>query len=453
MSRNQSPRRRLNSALCCGLLAASAFAQSSELGGSIRLRHNTLLNADLNEDVDDGDNFTEMRTRLQFQRSVGERLRAFVQLQDSRVLGEEPSTVSSLDRVDLHQAYLEIQRALSESLSFKLGRMKLSYGAQRQLGALEWSNIARSFDGVFAGWASGQRGWLHGFAMQLTETSAGHTSDSGLFGAYAHYDVVEGFGLEAYLLDVYTDNGELPDGAGTLEAIGSVITAGLRGDWLAPSDAGWRLYAEAAYQTGATAEQLVDDVLVDGQDIAAYAAVGGVEFHLARGLRPWIGVEANYASGDDDVSDSDTKTYQQLFPTGHGVLGYADRVGWRNVRAVALSAGLAPNSQWEAWSSFHVFALDEAADRWYAASGAAVGALQGNSAFDAALGRELDLSLRYAPETALRLEAHLLFFWPGDWLEQASALAQNGGDVAAAIADAAPLDAATTLFLLTQFEF
>ena len=43
---------------------------------------------------------------------------------------------------------MRIERFFSNSLNMKLGRMRVNYGEQRLIGAVEWSNIGRSFDGV-----------------------------------------------------------------------------------------------------------------------------------------------------------------------------------------------------------------------------------------------------------------------------------------------------------------
>ena len=47
----------------------------------------------------------------------------------------------------LHQAYFSVNKLFDLPLNLKLGRMELSYGPQRLIGAVGWHNVGRSFDG------------------------------------------------------------------------------------------------------------------------------------------------------------------------------------------------------------------------------------------------------------------------------------------------------------------
>lgn len=89
-----------------------------------------------------------LRTRLNLSFSPEENVQILVQIQDSRILGEELNTLTdgSADRLDFHQAFLKIN--FKKNISLKLGRMEVNYGPQRFIGAVGWHNIGRSFDGV-----------------------------------------------------------------------------------------------------------------------------------------------------------------------------------------------------------------------------------------------------------------------------------------------------------------
>ena len=56
---------------------------------------------------------------------------------------KEPDLVS-----DVHQAYVRVGGAREFPLSLKLGRQEMSYGDERLIGAFDWNNIGRVFDGV-----------------------------------------------------------------------------------------------------------------------------------------------------------------------------------------------------------------------------------------------------------------------------------------------------------------
>jgi len=442
----------------CGIAAsllspAAVRADGVEVSGSMRLRFNAFLNADHDSDTDDSQRFTEMRTRVQFSAMAGSYGSVFVQMQDSRVLGEGGGSVSELDRVDLHQAYLKIRDAFGKPLALKLGRTTMAYGAQRQIGGLEWSNVGRAFDGAHAAYDFSEQKWIHFFAMKLAEQNGGasNPAETAFLGGYLHLQPNDETIAEAYLFDNYTDNGDLNDAGELVEGIGNVFTAGGRLEYRSESV---KLYGEGAFQFGSTAESQIDSVTVSASlDMAAFAFVAGGRYDLPGDSPIWIGGEFNYASGDDDPSDTDEKTYLQLHPTGHAVLGYMDRVGWRNIQAITISAGYDVDAQWKFWSSFHLFQLAEPGDRWYGVTGAPVGGVAGDASFDSDLGNEWDLSARYSPDGALAFEGHFGLWLPGSWQEQATAMAGNGGDAAAAIASPADLDPAMTFYFLTQLSF
>ncbi|NIP78292.1 MAG: alginate export family protein, partial [Gemmatimonadetes bacterium] len=72
-----------------------------------------------------------------------------VQVQDVRVWGGELGTTDpSADGLDLHQGWLELGDAGSGALSLRVGRQELAYGGERLVGALNWAQQARSFDGA-----------------------------------------------------------------------------------------------------------------------------------------------------------------------------------------------------------------------------------------------------------------------------------------------------------------
>ena len=76
------------------------------------------------------------RIRLNFKFSVTDDIDVFVQPQDERVWGQEPSVLYDDKNLDLHQGFVEVRNLFSEPLSIKVGRMELSYGDQRLVSPL-----------------------------------------------------------------------------------------------------------------------------------------------------------------------------------------------------------------------------------------------------------------------------------------------------------------------------
>lgn len=97
--------------------------------------------------------FTLSRIRLGAFVLPIENIKLYVQLQDSRVFGEEKNTngkfntINYTRNIDLHQGFLQIDNFLISSLTVKIGRQRLSYGSERLIGPVLWGNIGRVFDG------------------------------------------------------------------------------------------------------------------------------------------------------------------------------------------------------------------------------------------------------------------------------------------------------------------
>ncbi|MCX7736662.1 MAG: alginate export family protein [Candidatus Kapabacteria bacterium] len=91
---------------------------------------------------------TSMRTRMSVEKKVLNQIKLFVELQDSRVWGQEKSTTASIFNVDLHQGFAEIDSIFGLPLSAKAGRYEHSYGSNRFFGSNQWHYASRTFDGL-----------------------------------------------------------------------------------------------------------------------------------------------------------------------------------------------------------------------------------------------------------------------------------------------------------------
>jgi len=92
--------------------------------------------------------FSSMRTRLGIKKSFEDKLSFFVQISDSRIFGEEQSSLKSINRIDLHQGYIKLNNLFDWKWSLQVGRFEVSYGTQRFFGAVGWHFVGRSFDGI-----------------------------------------------------------------------------------------------------------------------------------------------------------------------------------------------------------------------------------------------------------------------------------------------------------------
>lgn len=95
--------------------------------------------------------FTSLRTRVGVQKNFEDKVTLFAQIQDSRIFGQEASTMSDSKNLDLHQGFVQVKNLFDWNLSVKAGRYEVKYGTERFIGAVGWHYIGRSFDGVTFG--------------------------------------------------------------------------------------------------------------------------------------------------------------------------------------------------------------------------------------------------------------------------------------------------------------
>jgi len=103
--------------------AAAPSPVTWSLFGEARFRPEYRDNFDLDPGVDDARSQGFMRLRLGVRLAYKDDYKLVVQIQDSRVAGEEASTASNEKNLDLHQGYLEVAAGRS-GVTFALGRQE-----------------------------------------------------------------------------------------------------------------------------------------------------------------------------------------------------------------------------------------------------------------------------------------------------------------------------------------
>jgi hypothetical protein len=281
------------------------------VSGEVRLRTET-LRAD---PAADWDNFTLMRTRLGLLAAVNPNVRAFVQFQDSRAFGDQPSTMTGRSNaIDLHQGYLELGGTLAETpLLLRAGRQEIALGNERLVGAVGWSNTGRSFDGarlILGGRES--RLLTTAFVATLAESHAvgaanGQTldSDSWFGGIQTTWKGL----LEGYAL--YDRNGRF-------SAFTDVDRATLGGRAQTPATHRLNASLEGAYQLGSQTAGPTR------QDIRAWFAGGRVGAKTGVAALPSVGLGIDVLSGDASPTDDDYRAFNTLYATNHKFYGYLD---------------------------------------------------------------------------------------------------------------------------------
>ncbi len=335
-------------------LPAQLFAETEvSVSGQIRVRGEVD-----SKSFDPGHNtqvFQIMRTRVNVDALVNGNAHAFVQFQDSRILGGEDQfgawqsgTLNDGKNVDVHQAYLKLDRIWLDGLGAQCGRFEYNLGNQRVFGSVGWHNVGRSWEGCL-GWYQAEQVKLSGFWLKAQEeqevSSALANRDFDIFGGQVAIDQAN---LE--LFGVYEiDNDTL------VRAADSTLLPGKKLERLTFGLNYHRQYQQfdfemtTAYQTGS---------MVDSVDIAAMMFYGEAGYTFEGDGKARLGIGFDYSSGDDTPGDGESKTYNNLYYTGHKYRGYMDYFIASNTAGLTdmfVRGRITPHPQWTVKGDFHYF--------------------------------------------------------------------------------------------------
>ncbi|MEK6567502.1 MAG: alginate export family protein [Candidatus Omnitrophota bacterium] len=369
---------------------------------------------DFNQRADDTDTFHLLRMRLNLDAAISDDLRGFLQLQDSRIFDSTSANRFSTafrDEMDIRQAYLDIKN-LFKGLTIRGGRQELLYGDQRLVGGFDWSNVTQSFDALKAIYAFNDKLTIDGFLSQKVNIDRSNPNNlyddnEGFHGLYAAYK-----GIDKHILDLYylyrNTSEPLTFGPSGLAKINE-------------STIGFRLKGEKLNGFDYTFEPMYQFGKFGSRDINAYAvvALGGYTFDKLA-WKPRVGLEWNFASGDESSTDSERNTFDNLWPTNHLFYGYMDLVSLQNINAYHLTADIKPNKKLTLQGDYWVFYLDETTDAAYnAARGQLRAAKPG--ATSGLLGSEIDLLVKYGLNKNVSLLGGVSHFFAGKFLAQSGA--------------------------------
>lgn len=393
-----------------------------EISGSIRLRGEYANNlSDFEWQESDAQEFILSRVRLKFVFHATEWLDAVVEFQDSRQFGDEKradSTARELQSTDLSLGYIEFKNVITDGLYIRAGRQILSFGDERLLGAFDYNNFSNRFDAFSLiykipgpksedGKPSPDLLNAHAFASIIEETNL-ETDDVFFGGLNVQSTPVDGVSLEAYYYflsdtDERTHFSELGDpGNRHIHTLGGRV----RG-WVG----GFEAKAEGAFQFGEYSKD----------DIEAWAMALQAHYQLDVPWKPRFGLFYVFASGDDNPTDGDRKTFENLFPTNHLHYGYADLFSWQNLENLQARFQVWPADGLSVWVDWHLFRLDDEEDFWYNAARAPVRSAtsprttgQGASQ---TVGQEVDVSLSYRLNSNLSFLAQYGHFFAGPYVD------------------------------------
>ncbi len=416
-------------------------------------------NFDLNSEVNalTDDNWFLNRIRIGLMLKPTGWLRIYAQAQDSREINSDrPDYPGQLgaegdDSIDLRQGYIELGNAKNFPLTLKLGRQVLSYGDERLIGAFDWNNISRTFDGVKLRWE--EKEWaLDAFASTVvlpkrgeynqsdfvngTETHRGQVfsglyfsttalpfQTTDLYALYLHEDTgplyqptaigntnFATFGFRAKSKPGYFHHSpaSAPDGKSMADGKSAPPPPPPPPPPPAPKPVGFDYAGEFAFQTGE----------VRGLDLTAFAVNAGLGYTFDVPWLPRLGVEYNYASGDNNPTDSDIETFQNLFPTNHKFYGIMDLTAWQNMQQIMAGVSVQPCKTVTALVDYRAFFIASTDDVWYRANGVTPVRPLTPAARDAGKyeGSQVEIVVTWQPKKYFQLQGGYAHFFAGTYL-------------------------------------
>ena len=381
------------------------------LGGQVRYRYEYFNDFNFGAAPDDDDGYHLIRALAHADLHVGDNLRFFVQGKSALIEDREggPRSIDA-DELDLQQAFGEFNFRFNndrDSAMIRAGRQDMRYGAERLIGVSDWTNVRRTFDGVRGSIGIGNTTldlfWVRPVIVEKETFNS--TDDNHDFAGIYEVISLPDFIREArtkvdlYFLWLGSDNNAPLSDSDTFTLGAHLFT----------NPRPWDLDIEGDWQFGDAAE---------GGDINAWsiAIEGGYTLHgITWTPRLLLGFDA--ASGDDDASDGDHETFNQLFATGHPYFGYIDAIGRQNIIDVhaGISAAYAPNVT--GLLEHYFFWRESSHDALYNASGAVL--IPGGAGGSDYIGSEFDALLTVQFDRHWSGYVGYSHFFAGDFVEEA----------------------------------
>ena len=376
-----------------------------DVGGQYRMRQHSERNI-RNGGVLNGlgltgrdDDFLLHRTRLYVNAEIGTRFRFYGEMLDAVSNYEDfrPRFIEE-NRYDVQNLFGDfvVLDDCRGSLTARLGRQELQYGAQRVVSPLDWANTRRTFDGAKLFWR-GENWDVDGFwsrplvrvnPVNLTRLDP-PLQDAEFYGMYSTYKGLCNSKVDLYWIAL--DN----HAAGFLYDTLGARYYGDRNNWL------YEIEGDVQFGTNA-----------DGSDHSAGAVTAGLgrKFPCAF-WKPTLWLYYDWASGDDTRGNG----YHHMLPLAHKYMGFMDLYGRRNLQDANILLTMQPHKKVKLLAWYHYFQLANIDDVPYNINMTAFAGLPAGSAGSRDLGSELDLVATWMMSPRTNLLFGYSHFWAGDF--------------------------------------
>lgn len=381
----------------------------------------------------------------------------------SAVCANDAFNAGQGDSLFARQAFIMIRNLGVDGLSVKLGRQMVVMGNHRLFGHFDWANTGFSHDGItfqynqptwefWGGWIRAMEtdfnigpaaGGAASSSFGVVPPGVGQGGGNGGFGdndiIFARFAFKPIAGLAFEPLWVYQANNARVGGTSVTDAHANGQNRHTVGARLAYRNGmfdgtleGYHQFGVASSGVSATGGANAKDLHINAY---ALAAEGGLTFASA----PWsprVGLEFNMASGDGDANCTSAatcrgtaNTFENLYPTNHIVMGYADVMAWRNMVAYSASLQMVPfdyaanHLEFRYWN----FQRQSTGDNWYrAAQNVYFNSATGNRASH--LTDEVDLIYTlFFKGNKVAWQTGVSYLWAGSYLDSVAVANRGAG--------------------------
>ena len=144
-------------------------------------------------------------------------------------------------------------------------------------------------------------------------------------------------------------------------------------------------------------------------------------------MKPRIGIEVDYASGDNcKTACGHANTFDNLYPTNHMKFGALDLMAWKNQVTYQAVFDVKPDAVSKLQVNFLILRLADRHDNWYRSSQTVYG-VTGAGNTSSSLGRELDVHYYRTFKEKFKAEIGVGHFWAGSYMNSTNGNNINGG--------------------------
>ncbi len=385
-----------------------------KVSGEARYRLEVRDDFTFNNTSYEDDAFHLLRTRLGIEAGMPSIGKVFVQGQDAESFASSSlnQTNAFVDRFDLRQLFVELKSPWEEApAKLKIGRQELAYGEQRFVGAFDWSNVARVFDAVKLSVTPTDKLQVDAWVSQpvlvtrVTANSADH--EDHFYGIYAAGKPFRDHILDTFLFVRHDLDNEI---AGEISGHRGQLKEYTLGNRFRGRYSDFDYGVEWALQLGSRAHE----------DIVAWALHNELGYTFVRA--PWsprVGMEYNHGSGDNETSDGNFGTFDNLFPTNHPHYGFMDLASLRNIDQLETNLSAKPFKSLMLTSKYHWFFLDSNKSAWFNAGQGVIRPARANAS--QTIGQELDLLAKWTVSKHIDTLFGYSHFFPGPFIKDTGA--------------------------------